>query len=398
MSLTPTQAPTSPIEDHRVTQLRSPKPSPSTIASVPKFTTPTKLGNDAIPVPFKSTLPTSQIEISISARNLLNADLTSKSDPFCIVKMRDHRGFFVEVGNTEIIDDNLNPEWVKKVVVDYSFETEQELRFEVWDYDPDGQDFLGEFETSLAEIVSSPHTQFVGKLTGIPKKDCGELILVSEEVSSCKKIIHMQFEASNLRRRSLFVRNDPFLVFSRSNEDGSFSRVFKTMVDQTHNPRWNPIKIHSRTLCNGDFQRTIKIDCYDQRANGGHKLIGTCYTSMTTLSKGPGEENQFILHREGKNKHDCGRLALVFVNITVEVSFLDYILGGTQMHFAVAIDFTASNKAANDPQSLHYISSERPNHYETAVRSIGDIIQHYSSDKLFPAFGTFSPKFSKKYE
>lgn len=370
-------------------------PSPIKLAKPPptevKFTTSTTLGSDAVPITSalkRATLPTSQIEITISARSLLNLDITSKSDPFCIVKMMTSNTYF-EVGHTEKIDDTLNPEWVKKVIVDYSFETDQKMRFEVWDYDPHAKEFLGAFETSLADVVSSPETRFVGRLSGIPRKECGELVLVTEEVSTCKKIIEMQFEASNLKRKLLFVRNDPFLVFSRSNEDGSFSRVFKTNVGQTNNPRWNPIKIHSRTLCNGDFERTIKIDCYDRRNNGDHKLIGSCYTSVSALNKGPCEDNNFMLNNEAKGQKDCGRLSLVFIVITVEVSFLDYIRGGTQMHFAVAIDFTASNKEATSPLSLHYINPKRPNHYETALRSVGEIIQHYDSAKLFPAFGRF---------
>lgn len=377
-----------PKPDHKQPSSSLPPAATPTIISVPKFTTSTKLGTDAIPAGLKSALPTSQIEITISARSLLNLDLTSKSDPYCIVKMKKPRsGLFVEVGNTEKIDDTLNPEWVKKVLVNYCFEAEQRMRFEVWDYDPDGQDFLGEFETSLADIVSHPYTQFVGKLTGIPNKECGEVVLVTEEVSSCKKIVQMQFEAKSLKRKLLFVRNDPFLVFSRSNEDGSYSRVYKTIAGQTNNPRWDPITIHSRTLCNGDFERTIKIDCYDQRKNGDHKLIGTAYTSLNALSKGPGHYNHYVFHGDAKQKHIVGHLLLLNIAITEEVSFLDFIRGGTQMHFAVAIDFTASNKAADDPHSLHYISNRKPNHYETALQSIGEIIEHYNSAKLFPAFG-----------
>lgn len=39
------------------------------------------------------------------------------------------------------------------------------------------------------------------------------------------------------------------------------------------------------------------------------------------------------------------------------------------------------------PSSLHYLNPHTPNSYELAIRAVGDIIQDYDSDKLFPAFG-----------
>lgn len=59
------------------------------------------------------------------------------------------------------------------------------------------------------------------------------------------------------------------------------------------------------------------------------------------------------------------------------------------MNFAVAVDFTQSNGAVEHPSSLHFIDTitGRPNSYEIAIRSLGEIIQYYNSSKLFPAFG-----------
>ncbi|CAG2118713.1 unnamed protein product, partial [Medioppia subpectinata] len=80
---------------------------------------------------------------------------------------------------------------------------------------------------------------------------------------------------------------------------------------------------------------------------------------------------------------------LVTISVAEEITFLDYIRSGTQMHFAVAIDFTASNGAPRDPLSLHYLDiyGGRPNPYEIALRSVGDIIQPYNSAGIYPAFG-----------
>lgn len=333
-------------------------------------------------------LPTTQIEMTISCRNLLNRDITSKSDPFCVVKMKEPwQNRYPEIGRTESIRDNLNPEWVKKFLINYSFETIQKLKFEVWDLDPTEDEFLGAFHTTLAEVVAFSGRQFIGQLSGVSNRDCGQIIIVTEEVSSCKKTIEMQFAAKNLVKKLWFCANDPFLVLSRSNEDGTHSVVYKSEVGHSQNHLWKPIQIHARTLCNGDFDRAIKIDCYDRRSDGDHKLIGTAFTSLNALSKGVCAENQLVLRNEIKKKDDRGILSLSAISIVEEISFLDFIRRGTQMHFAVAIDFTASNGSPQDVGSLHYFDTQRPNHYEMALRSVGDIIQPYDSAQLFPAFG-----------
>lgn len=137
--------------------------------------------------------------------------------------------------------------------------------------------------------------------------------------------------------------------------------------------------------------RNIKIDCYDQRINGNHKLIGTCYTTLRRLTST--EEPPMNLVNEDLQKTNpehttAGILKVVKISVSEDVTFLDYIRNGTQMHFAVAIDFTASNGRHSHPSSLHYLSPERQNFYEVAIRGVGEIVQHYNSSQLFPAFGT----------
>lgn len=58
------------------------------------------------------------------------------------------------------------------------------------------------------------------------------------------------------------------------------------------------------------------------------------------------------------------------------------------MHFAVAIDFTASNGDPRDPLSLHHIDyTGRPNAYEIALKAVGEILSHYDSEEMFAAYG-----------
>lgn len=66
-------------------------------------------------------MPTSQIEMTISCRNLINTDVLSKSDPFCIISMKEPwQNKYYEIARTETIDDTLNPQWVKKILLSYN--------------------------------------------------------------------------------------------------------------------------------------------------------------------------------------------------------------------------------------------------------------------------------------
>jgi len=219
-------------------------------------------------------------------------------------------------------------------------------------------------------------------LKGPSNRNYGEIIIVSEEVSSCKQIYEIQFRGEKLKRSLWFRSNDPFLVILRSNEDNSFSVVAKTApVRSTQNPTWEPLVVRGRTLCNGDLDRCIKINCYDRRRNGNHKLIGTSFTTLRTLQSTP-------LNLLTPNKEPAGSLYVDKFYYTEEFTFMDYIRHGTQIHFAVAVDFTISNGVYTDPKSLHYLRENGGlNPYETALTSVGEIIEHYDRSLTFPAFG-----------
>lgn len=64
-----------------------------------------------------------------------------------------------KIGQTELINDNLNPQWVTKIETEYYFEKQEIFKVEVYDVDNDNeintQDFLGRLEFSLHEVVTS---------------------------------------------------------------------------------------------------------------------------------------------------------------------------------------------------------------------------------------------------
>ena len=75
-----------------------------------------------------------QITLYISARNLKNLDVFTKSDPKCEVQEFVSNKWVV-IGKTETINNNLNPDFKTSIPMSYYFEKIQKLRFRVIDSD-----------------------------------------------------------------------------------------------------------------------------------------------------------------------------------------------------------------------------------------------------------------------
>uniref|UniRef100_UPI003AAE64CE copine-8 isoform X3 n=1 Tax=Centroberyx gerrardi TaxID=166262 RepID=UPI003AAE64CE len=354
--------------------------------------------------PLNATIPATKVEITVSGRNLLDRDTFSKSDPICVLYTQGiGNKEWREFGRTEVIDNTLNPDFVRKFILDYFFEERQNLRFDLYDVDSKSAnlskhvsecgDFLGQAHCTLGEVVGSLGSRMEKALGGIPGKKCGTIIVKAEELSNCRESVMMQFCGNKLDKKDFFGKSDPFLVFYRSNEDGTFTICHKTeVVKNTLNPVWQAFKIPVRALCNGDYDRTIKIEVYDWDRDGSHDFIGEFSTSYRELSRGQSQFNVYEVvnpKKKGKKKKylNSGTVTLLSFLVDIEVTFLDYIKGGTQINFTVAIDFTASNGNPAQPTSLHYMSPYQLNAYAMALKAVGEIIQDYDSDKMFPALG-----------
>jgi Ca2+-dependent lipid-binding protein len=86
--------------------------------------------------------------------------------------------------------------------------------------------------------------------------------------------------------QDIFGSSDPFLRFSRVNEDSSSVPVYKTAVVMRNlNPSWRPVTVSMQQLCNGDPHRPLLIECFDWNKSGSHELIGAVTTSLHALSQ-----------------------------------------------------------------------------------------------------------------
>jgi len=367
----------------------------------------------------------SRIEMFISCRGLIDLDTSSKSDPFCVIEEyqepRITRAYnvsqgttqsqakWVEVGRSEVVVNSLDPVFVTRFKMQYRFEETQKLRVKIYDAD-DGhvapskmdlnrQDFCGETPVMyLADIINSSkpsRATKVSKLSGQTKKGParGTCTVRVEEMKNQNGYVTMKIRAEKLSNKDgLFGLSDPFLRLSRvveSRRRGQQSTnlpVFKTeTVMNNLNPKWHEIVVSVQGLCNGDLTRAILFEVFDYDADGSHDFIGSVTASIADLTTGGIRRLGLI----SKSRKSGGTLVVDSINVEYRPSFLDYVTGGTEINFLVAVDFTASNQSPRDGgPSLHQLASNGTmNEYQQCVHKIGDVLEFYDHDKQFPTWG-----------
>uniref|UniRef100_A0A8C8E1S0 Copine Va n=1 Tax=Oryzias sinensis TaxID=183150 RepID=A0A8C8E1S0_9TELE len=295
--------------------------------------------------PDSGSIPATKVEITVSCRNLLDRDTFSKSDP----------------SETEVIKNTLNPDFVRKYILDYFFEEKQNLRFDVYDIDsksPDlgKHDFLGQVYCTLGEIVGSPASRLEKPLGGIPGKTCGTIILSAEELGNCRfqKYFSVFYFASSVL---LGMCDQWHLIFTKCN---------------SWFPPFTPLPLrHGK-----EGQR-----CFYYLPRAQRSVLMCILLELIVFNY------QELVNLLEPAFFSFSQVSLLSFSVESEHTFLDYIKGGTQIHFTVAIDFTASNGNPSQSTSLHYMNPYQMNAYAMALKAVGEIIQDYDSDKMFPALG-----------
>ncbi|KAK7598196.1 hypothetical protein V9T40_006431 [Parthenolecanium corni] len=344
-------------------------------------------------IPGSAASATSEVELSISARDLRGSDTFSKSDPMCVTFIQPFGTTeWQEFHRTETIQDNHNPDFVSKIVLPYKFEEQQPIKFEIYDVDSTSQrlsdhDFLGFAVCNLGQIVSKGKVKIRLRLGN--KEISSSIIIEAEELVANNDEVVLQLTGTNLDKKDWFGKSDPFIEIYKFTDSGDCTLVHKTeVIKNTLNPRWKRFFVPIKILCNGDYDRSLKFACLDWNSSGSHSRIGEFQTTLRQLSENNPKFD--LIHPDKKKKSNyknSGVIQVEHYEIYKVFTFMDFIKGGLQIHCTVAIDFTGSNGDPSHPQSLHFINPTAMNSYEQAINSVVSIIQDYDSDKQFPVLG-----------
>uniref|UniRef100_A0A8C9TW63 Copine-3 n=1 Tax=Scleropages formosus TaxID=113540 RepID=A0A8C9TW63_SCLFO len=333
----------------------------------------------------------SKVELSISCNKLIDKDVGSKSDPLCVLLQSVGDDKWTEVDRTERIKNCQDPEFSKKLRVDYYFEKVQKLKFGVYDIDNKSvdlgdDDYLGGFECTLGQVVSSKKITRPLELKKGKPAGKGTITITAEEIKD-NRAIALEVDAQGLDKKDLFGKSDPFLEFFKQGDDGKWQLVHRTEVIKNNlNPSWKKFSVSLQTFCNSDMNKPIKVTLIPP-------FVTVLFLPVWNLCfVGFHPEVTFdCVHpdkkQKKKNYKNSGIIKIKSCKIEADYSFLDYVMGGCQINFTVGIDFTGSNGDPRSPDSLHYMNPNGMNQYLTALWSVGQVVQDYDSDKLFPAFG-----------
>uniref|UniRef100_A0A8C2B540 Copine-2 n=1 Tax=Cyprinus carpio TaxID=7962 RepID=A0A8C2B540_CYPCA len=311
-----------------------------------------------------------KVELSVCGSNLLDRDVASKSDPFCVL-FHDVDGNWVELARTETAVNNLNPVFGVKFQVDYHFEEVQKLKFAMFDEDKCStqlyeHDFLGEFTCTLGVIVSNKKLHRPLILPNGKPAGKGAITITAQELSD-NRIITLTMCGRKLDKKDFFGKSDPYLEFHKQGDDGKWMMVHRTeVIKNTLDPVWKPFTVPLISLCNGDVDRNIKVLCYDYDNDGGHDFIGEFQTTINKMSE----------------EQDGVEVGLPSIK-TVEIHNFQNV--GTKC--VNVLHCESSNGNPREPSSLHYINPMGSNEYLSAIWAVGQIIQDYDTDKNFPALG-----------
>ncbi|XP_029464589.1 copine-2 isoform X2 [Rhinatrema bivittatum] len=298
-----------------------------------------------------------RVELSVYCQNLLDRDVTSKSDPFCVLFL-EINGKWSEIDRTETTVNNLNPAFAKKFIINYHFEEVQKLKFAMFDQDKSStqlyeHDFLGEFACTLGTIVSSKKITRPLVLGNGKPAGKGQITIAAQELSD-NRVITLSMAGRKLDKKDFFGKSDPFLEFYKQGDDGKWMLVHRTeVIKYTLDPIWKPFTVPLVSLCDGDIEKIVKVLCYDYDNDGGHDLIGEFQTSVAKMCEAQDAravEMECINPKKQKKKKSYKNSGIITVKsckITRDYSFLDYILGGCQLMFTVSHEFAVNFNPTN---------------------------------------------------
>ena len=306
-----------------------------------------------------------KIELSISCRRLRDKDVFSKSDPMAVLfkKPTKNAKNWIEIGRTERISDNLNPDFQTKFMLDYVFSQYQLFKIALFDIDSQSQsltphDKLGQYEFALGEVVS--RRQIEAPLNKSAGKNSSCVILTAIEMESSKEDVTVKLEATHLDNKDFLGKSDPFfevrmwqytvyyllllirnfrliqifradapVPIESASSVKNYTLVYRSeIIPNNTNPRWKKFTLPLNRLCLGNKQLPLRIDCYDADSDGSRDYIGTVYTTCNqlfeqlgnTMMQGLRFHNEKKARKKGKSYKGSGNL------IVKEMQFIQVLI------------------------------------------------------------------------
>jgi len=374
------------------------------------------------------------VQISLRATKLPNVAGAFKgtSDPFAVVtllpKDRDSKPRIL--GKTEVIKNNVDPDWTKTFFVDYELGTPVSILIKIFDEVRKGDNIeMGSGVFEMGTVLGAK-----GNTKAKQMKRGGTLFIRAQKAEGTGTLRLKMSGISLTNVEGFMKKSDPFYQFTRKDVGArgtEWNIVHRSdKIKNSLNPKWKEEEIELSTLCGGNVDLPLRLAIFDYESSGNHISMGEIETSVNKLLEAKGNSGLKIKNKGSVSGTIAVHVASVSGTESLEEkmesmnfdeeepepepeedvvfnpvpfvppppsppTFLDYVNGGCEMQLCVAIDFTGSNGDPRKPGTLHYLSPDGSsmNDYEKAISSIGSVLADYDSDKKFPVWG-FGAKYS----
>ncbi|KAK9828375.1 hypothetical protein WJX81_001113 [Elliptochloris bilobata] len=263
---------------------------------------------------------------------------------------------------------------------------------------------LGAAETTLAEVLTAR-----GQALTLPlgPDSAGPLvILAASEDASIGAEVRMRFRAQRLPIAEGDRLPSARLRLSRlagPRAEGAWQAVAETdVLRATRNPRWEALTVAVQALCQGDAAAPLRLQVLDVPPGPGrHQVLCQATSSLRGLQEAaqPGAPAMQLLPPEPQgysaggggagrrsDAGECGALLVREVRLRRRPSLLDYMAGGCELNWMVALDF--SDAAATDAKaaSMHAPAGADggPSTCQCILAAFGAILEPYDPHRRFP--------------
>uniref|UniRef100_A0A1I7ZDH7 Copine domain-containing protein n=1 Tax=Steinernema glaseri TaxID=37863 RepID=A0A1I7ZDH7_9BILA len=267
--------------------------------------------------------------------------------------------------------------------VEYEFDQFQQIKLETCDYTEETASVLGYTTFTVAELVASNKEPITRKVINEETGDFVAHALISCAPRARATPVLVQFLARSISKKSVGENGTiMFQVYRIENNDDR-------MLLYRSEPTKNGSKVLWRhfTLQRGDIadtiDRQIEVVCYCRDDKGKRSVIGQFQTEYSALINGSSIQNLYHLINGVKgNKKSCGTFEVVRCADVTMYTFLDYVISGANVHFAVAIDFSCSETDSEQPAIRNFYED-----VEFVVRTLGQQFHEYDPSNQYAAFG-----------
>eukprot|EP01026_Neomeris_dumetosa_P056887 TRINITY_DN5213_c0_g1_i10.p1 TRINITY_DN5213_c0_g1~~TRINITY_DN5213_c0_g1_i10.p1 ORF type:complete len:569 (-),score=86.16 TRINITY_DN5213_c0_g1_i10:57-1763(-) len=230
---------------------------------------------------------------------------------------------------------------------------------------------LSDLMVSKSKILNRSLFDTAGKKTGAVIQ-----FKASEDIKMNSKM-EIIFYASSLAPNDVKRPLNPFLVVSRQNDDGSWTPSYRTEVKfNTRELSWKVVRMTVGQFNNGDLNCPIQLEIKNWDENGVDELIG-CHITSTQKLIVHYEEN-IAIPIQSSAEDLMGWLYIHRFETHEQPGLLDFLHGGVELNYMVAIDYNRSNGDTDNPNSLHsYQPKGVPTVYEQVMHGMSQILENY---------------------